>query len=309
MIQNNIGKKDTKPSAFSERNAPLYSNKISSQNTGKGFQAKLVALKPTSPGQRFRVVLKDPSLSKNGPVKHLSEMLFSKAGRSRGRITSAHRVSKPKSRYRFIDFKRNLTDPLRVESLERDPRRSARVALVRNEITGKQSYILAHESIKIDDVLHSGMEAPVKMGNRIKLGSVPEGTTVFQLEFKINKGAQCARAAGTGCVVLGAYKEDVNYIRVRMASKKERLFHRECSCVVGTASNPLHRRIRFSKASHSLYFKGRRPWSRGISKNPVDHCMGGRSNSKQGRSQSGLPSKGYKTVRKKSRLQKIVKRS
>lgn len=274
-----------------------------------GFRAKLISKKPTSAGQRFRVILKDSSLTKEKPIKALTETLYSKAGRSRGRITSAHKISRPKCRYRIIDFKRSQEESVRVERLEKDPRRSVRIALVKNETTGKQSYILAHESIRINDVLSSGKSAPVKPGNRVKIGSVPEGTTVFQLEFKINKGAQCARSAGTGCVVLGPYKEDVNYVRVRMASKKERLFHRDCHCVIGSASNPLHRRIRFSKASDSLYFRGQRPWSRGIAKNPVDHCMGGRSNSKQGRSQSGLPAKGHKTIRKKSRINKIIKRS
>lgn len=281
------------------------------KNKKIGFNAKLVKLNPTSPGQRFRIVLKDSSLTKEAPVKHLTETLYSKAGRNnQGRITSAHRVSRPHARYRLIQFQRyQSAGSLRVQSLARDPHRSARIALVENELTKKQSYILAHESIQTGDLLESGPNAISAPGNCLKIGDVAEGTVVFQLEFKIKKGAQCARSAGVGAVVLGACKENANYVRVRLPSKKERLFHRDCSCVIGTASNYLHRRTRFSKASHSLYFKGRRPFSRGISKNPVDHPMGGRSNSKIGQSPSGICAKGYKTVRSKSRKTKTIKRS
>lgn len=276
-----------------------------------GFKAKLVKLKPTSPGKRFRIVLKDSSLTKEAPVKHLTENLHSKTGHNnQGRITSAHRIGRPRARYRLVQFKRYENEGiLRVQSLARDPHRSARIALVENELTKKQSYILAHESIQTGDLLESGRDASVTPGNCLKIGDVPEGTSVFQLEFKIKKGAQCARSAGAGAIVLGVCKENTNYMRVRLPSKRERLFHRDCSCVIGAASNYLHRRTRFSKASHSLYFKGRRPFSRGIAKNPVDHPMGGRSNSKIGQSPSGICAKGYKTVRSKSRKTKLIKRS
>ena len=225
-----------------------------------------------------------------------------------GRVTSWHRGGGHKRRYRKIDFRRTKSGiPARVASIEYDPNRSARIALL-HYADGEKRYILAPMGLRVGDSLQTGTDAEIRPGNALPLARIPLGTVVHAIEMKPGKGAQLVRAAGVGAQLMA---RDGDYATVRMPSGENRLIHVRCMATVGQVGNLDHENRRVGKAGRARWL-GRRPKVRGVAMNPVDHPMGGG----EGRSSGGRhpctpwgrPTKGHKT-RKNHRSDKyIIKR-
>ena len=264
--------------------------------------------KPTSPARRYYETLKD-DLAPNKPERKLLDVQRSRGGRNNsGRITSRFRGGGHKQRYRIVDFKRNkLGVPATVASIQYDPNRSARLALL-HYADGEKRYILAPDGVKVGDVVLSGKSADIKPGNALALRYIPAGTMIHAIETKIGKGAQMVRAAGTAAQLMAKEGE---YAHVRLPSNEVRLVHLSCRATIGQVSNLLHARVSLGKAGRSRWL-GRRPHNRGVTMNPVDHPMGGGEGRTSGGrhpcSPWGQLSKGLKT-RKNKRTNKLIIKS
>jgi large subunit ribosomal protein L2 len=259
---------------------------------------------PVTPGQRHLVLVDKSGLYKGAPVKALTEGKHSTGGRNTdGRITSRFRGGGHKKAYRRIDFKRRKFDvPAKVERLEYDPNRTAFIALVKYE-DGELAYILAPQRLAVGDTVVAGEYVDVKPGNAMPMANMPIGTIVHNIEFKVGKGAQLARSAGTYAQIVG---RDADYIILRLSSGEQRLVLGRCMATVGAVSNPDHMNTTVGKAGRQRW-KGRTPHNRGISMNPVDHPHGGRTNGgKQWTTPWGFPTKGKKTRKNKSTEKFIV---
>jgi len=259
---------------------------------------------PVTPGQRHLVLVDKSGLYKGAPIKALTEGKHSTGGRNTdGRITSRFRGGGHKKAYRKIDFKRRKFDaPAKVERLEYDPNRTAFIALVKYE-DGELSYILAPQRLAVGDTVVAGEHVDVKPGNAMPMANMPIGTIVHNIEFKVGKGAQLARSAGTYAQIVG---RDADYIILRLSSGEQRLVHGRCMATVGAVSNPDHMNTTVGKAGRKRWL-GRMPHNRGISMNPVDHPHGGRTNGgKQWTTPWGFPTKGKKTRKNKSTAKFIV---
>ncbi len=269
----------------------------------------LIKVKPTSPGRRGLVKVVTPDLHKGAPHGPLLEKQSSNAGRNnRGRITVRHRGAGHKQRYRKIDFKRRKDGvPAHVERLEYDPNRSANIALLLY-VDGERRYIIAPKGIKAGDVLRSGNDAPIQVGNCLPLRNIPVGTMVHCLEMKPGKGAQVGRTAGAGLQLVA---REGGQATLRLRSGEMRRFSIDCRATIGEVGNAEHSLRSIGKAG-AMRWRGKRPTVRGVAMNPVDHPHGGgEGRSSGGRnpvSPWGQPTKGYKTRRNKRTTNMIVRR-
>ena len=239
-------------------------------------------VKPTSPGRRGMVLDAFDDIDKVRPEKSLLEPLKSNAGRNHsGRITVRHRGGGVKRSYRIIDFKRNkLGVPASVKTIEYDPNRSSRIALLHYH-DGEKRYIIAPLGLQRGDVLVSGPEAEIRVGNALPLGVIPTGTTVHNIEIHLGKGGQLVRGAGTGAQVMA--HED-KYTLLRLPSGELRRVLSACYATIGQVGNPDHKNLSWGKAGRKR-LKGWRPTVRGSAMSPRDHPHGGG----EGRSPIGMP--------------------
>ena len=271
-------------------------------------RAKVQKLKPTTPGQRGRVVVRDPGLYKGKPHRALTVSKNRINGRnSSGRITVRHRGGGTKKHYRIIDFKRNKDDiEAKVERLEYDPNRSAHIALILYK-DGERRYMIAPKGLKVGDSVMSGDASPIKTGNCLTLRAIPVGTTVHCVELKPGAGAQLMRSAGTSAQLVA--KEGI-YATLKMRSGEMRKIQLACRACVGEVSNSEHSLRQLGKAGASRW-KGKRPTVRGVAMNPVDHPHGGGEGRTSGGrhpvSPTGVSTKGFKTRHNKRTNKMIVR--
>jgi large subunit ribosomal protein L2 len=264
---------------------------------------------PTSPGIRFRTDLTFEEITKEEPEKGLVSPLKRSGGRNNtGRITSDHRGGGHKRLYRLIDFRRDKKGiPARVETIEYDPNRSARIALV-CYADGERRYILAPDQLRVGDSVVSGDDnVDIKPGNSLPLKFIPVGTVIHNVELKIGKGGQLIRSAGAGAQLMA--KEGA-YALLKLPSGELRNVLAECRATVGQVGNLDQENITFGKAGRVRWL-GRRPVTRGMAKNPVDHPHGGgegRSKGNHPQTPWGKPTKGYKTRKNRATGKYIVKR-
>ena len=255
-------------------------------------------LKPITPGQRFRVVNNFEEITTNKPEKSLTVGISKSGGRNQtGKMTMRYTGGGHKKKYRIIDFKRNKHDvEATVKTVEYDPNRTAFIALV--EYTdGEKRYIIAPNGIKVDQVIISGESVEPNVGNAMKLKSIPLGTVISCIEMKPGQGAILARSAGSSAQLTS---RDGKYAIVKLPSGESRMILTECYAMVGSVSNSDHQLTVSGKAGRSRWL-GRRPRTRPVVMNPVDHPMGGgegRSSGGHPRSRNGMPAKGYKTRKK-----------
>ncbi|MFT5144523.1 MAG: large subunit ribosomal protein L2 [Rhodothermales bacterium] len=266
-------------------------------------------LKPVTPGQRQRSVSSFDEITKSTPEKSLLKPVTRTGGRNNnGRITVRHQGGGHKRRYRIIDFKRNkLGIPARVMSIEYDPNRTARIALLAYA-DGEKRYIIAPDQVKVDMVLENGPEAAPEAGNCLPLLRVPVGSYVHAIEMKPGKGAQLARSAGTYAQLTA---REGKYAILRLPSGETRRVPVDCMATMGTTSNPDHMNIDLGKAGRNRWL-GVRPKTRGVAMNPVDHPMGGGEGKASGghpRSPTGVMAKGFKTRKKNKQSNKYIVRS
>ena len=264
---------------------------------------------PTSAGMRFRTGLTFEELSATDPRKELLRPLKRSGGRNnRGRITSDHLGGGHKRRYRLIDFRRDKKNvSARVESIEYDPNRSARIALL-CYADGERRYILAPDQLRKGDwVVASDDPVDIKPGNSLPLRFIPVGTVVHNVELKLGKGGQLARSAGAGAQLMA--KEGA-YGLLKLPSGEIRKVLVQCRATIGQVGNLDHENISYGKAGRVVW-RGKRPATRGMAKNPVDHPHGGgegRSKGNHPQTPWGKPTKGYKTRKSKPSDQYIIKR-
>ncbi len=265
--------------------------------------------RPTSPGRRGMSVSTFEEITRSKPEKSLLEKAPKKAGRNnQGRITARHRGGGAKQQYRIIDFKRNKPGvPAKVFSIEYDPNRSARIALL-HYVDGEKRYIVAPNGLKVGDMLMSGPDAEIRVGNALPLKNIPTGTVIHNLEMHLGKGAQLVRSAG-GAAQLMAKEGD--YAQVRLPSGEQRLIHVNCMATIGQVGNLDHENVTLGKAGRSRHL-GRRPHVRGSVMNPVDHPHGGGEGRApiggQPQTPWGKPALGYRTRRNKWSDKFIVRR-
>ena len=265
--------------------------------------------KPTSPGRRFQTVQTFDEITTDTPYRPLTENLHRSGGRNnRGELTSWWRGGGHKRLYRIIDFKRDKKDiPGKIETVEYDPNRSARIALV-TYADGEKRYILQPLGMKVGDTVLSGDNVDILPGNCLPLKNIPLGTTIHNVELRPGKGGQIARSAGSW-VQLVAREGD--YASVKMPSGEIRKINIECVATIGQVGNIDHENVSIGKAGRSRW-KGIRPHVRGVAMNPVDHPLGGGEGKTSGGrhpvSPWGLPTKGYKTRNRKRTDQFIVQR-
>jgi large subunit ribosomal protein L2 len=263
-------------------------------------------LKPNTPGQRQRSVSAFDTITKSTPEKSLLAPLKKQGGRNNhGRITVRHQGGGHKRRYRIVDFKRNkIGIPARVASIEYDPNRSSRIALL-VYADGEKRYIIAPNEIRVGMTLQNGPDAPPEAGNCLPLSSIPVGSFVHAVEMVPGKGAQLARSAGTYAQLTA---REGKYAILRLPSGETRMVPVGCMATMGTTSNPDHMNIDLGKAGRKRWM-GVRPKTRGVVMNPVDHPMGGGEGKASGghpRSPSGVPAKGFKTRKKNKSSDKLI---
>jgi large subunit ribosomal protein L2 len=264
--------------------------------------------RPITPGTRQRSVLENEVLTRNDPEKSLLDVRTSKGGRNHhGHITVRRRGGGHKRRYRIIDFKRDKFGIRGVVAhIEYDPNRSANIALIHYD-DGEKRYILHPKGLVVGDAISSGPEADVRTGCAIPLELVPLGSTVHNVEFKVGKGGQMARSAGSGVQVVA--KED-GYVTLRLPSTEVRRVRQECMATMGEVGNSDHELQVIGKAGANRW-RGKRPKVRGVAMNPVDHPLGGG----EGKSSGGRPpvspwgkAEGKKTRKRKKRSNKDIVR-
>ena len=269
----------------------------------------VIKCKPTSPGRRFVVKVVHPDLHKGAPFAALTTAKPKTGGRNnKGRITTRHVGGGHKQKYRIVDFKRNKDGiEAKVERLEYDPNRSANIALLLF-LDGSRTYIIAPAQVKAGDVLQSGDDAPIKVGNSLPLRNIPLGSTVHCVELKPGKGAQVARSAGTSLQLVA---REGAYATLRLRSGEMRKVLSECRATLGEVSNGEHSLRSLGKAGAKRW-RGVRPTVRGVAMNPVDHPHGGGEGRTSGGrhpvSPWGTPTKGYKTRTNKRTDNMIVRR-
>lgn len=239
--------------------------------------------KPTTPARRKMTVATFEEITKTTPEKSLLVSMSKTAGRnSQGRITSRHRGGGVKRKYRIIDLKRDKDNiPARVKAIEYDPYRTAYIALL-SYADGEKRYIIQPNGLKVGDVIESGSDADIKVGNALMLADIPVGTTVHNIEMTPGKGGQIARSAGSSAQLMA---KEGKYAQLRLPSGEFRLLNQRCKATIGQVGNISHELITLGKAGKSRYL-GNRPHVRGSAMNPVDHPHGGG----EGRTPVGRPS-------------------
>ena len=265
--------------------------------------------KPITPGTRNRIAPNNSDITTDRPNKPLTKGKHNSGGRNRnGRITSRHRGGGHKRKLRKIDFKRNkLNVPGTVKTIEYDPNRSARIALIAYA-DGDKRYILAPKNLSVGDTIVAGPDAAPDTGNALPMKNMPPGTFIFNVELTPGKGGQMCRSAGTVAQMVA--KTD-KYVTVKLPSGETRMVLGTCYATVGTTSNPDHFNSQKGKAGRSRW-KGVRPSTRGVAKNPVDHPMGGGEGKASGghpRSPWGQSAKGKLTRKPKKLSSKFIVRS
>jgi large subunit ribosomal protein L2 len=263
-------------------------------------------LKPTTPGQRFRVAPSFEEITTSTPEKSLLATLKRTGGRNNsGRMTMRYIGGGHKKRYRIIDFKRDKANvPATVQSVEYDPNRSARIALLQYA-DGEKRYIIAPQGITVGQTVISGVGIAPEVGNALPLSSIPLGTIVHNIELAPGKGGIMARSAGTYAQLLA---REGKYATLKMPSGEMRMVLSACMATVGSASNPDHMNVNLGKAGRSRWL-GIRPRVRGVAMNPVDHPMGGGEGKSSGghpRSRNGLLAKGKKTRSPKKYSDRLI---
>lgn len=257
--------------------------------------------KPTSPGRRGMSGYDFEEITRTEPERSLLAPLHKKAGRNvRGKITVRHRGGGHKRRYRIIDFKREkIGIAARVDSIEYDPNRSARIALL-VYADGEKRYVIAPLGLRVGDILMSGPEAEIRVGNALPIANIPVGTLIHNIELKQGKGGQLVRSAGCSAQLLA---KEGKYAHVRLPSEEVRLVHQACMATIGQIGNTEHGNIRLGKAGRKRWM-GWRPSVRGSAMDPKAHPHGGG----EGRSPIGMPSPkspwGKPTLGKKTRKRK-----
>jgi len=265
--------------------------------------------KPTSPGRRFQTVSSFDEITSTQPERSLLRSANKSGGRNNnGRITSRRRGGGHKRRYRLVDFKRSKDGvPARVASIEYDPNRSARVALL-HYVDGEKRYILAPAGLRVGESVMSGPQADIRPGNAMALSDMPLGMTIHNIELSPGKGGQLARSAGASAQLMA---REGKYAQLRLASGEMRLVLVTCRATIGQVGNADHENISVGKAGRSRWL-GRRPSVRGVAMNPVDHPHGGGEGKTSGGRHPvtpwGVPTKGYKTRRNKRTDKLIVRR-
>lgn len=264
--------------------------------------------KPTSPARRFMTVSKHEELTGDKPERSLLHDQRHTGGRNNmGRITVRHRGGGNKTKYRIIDFKRTKDNiPAKVTSIQYDPNRTANIALI-VYADGAKSYILAPVGLNVGDVVESGVNADIKVGNVLPLSAIPVGTMVCCIEMQPGRGAQIARAAGNSAQIMAA---EGNYATLRMPSGEMRLVPIKCRAMIGQIGNMEHEIISLGKAGKARYL-GQRPEVRGAVMNPCDHPHGGGEGKAPvghagPRTPWGKPALGYKTRKHKNRTSKFI---
>jgi large subunit ribosomal protein L2 len=268
----------------------------------------IISRKPTSPGRRFQTALDFAEITRSEPEKSLVKTLKKTGGRnSYGRVTLRYRGGGHKRRYRLIDFKRDKVEvPAKVASIEYDPNRTVRIALLHYR-DGEKRYILAPQELRVGDEVVSSPDADIKPGNALPLSQIPAGTQVHNIELKPGKGGQLARAAGAYAQLMA--KEGKN-AHLKLPSGEVRMVPLACRATIGQLSNVEQENVSLGKAGRKRWL-GRRPHVRGVAMNPVDHPLGGgEGKSSGGRhpvSPWGWPTKGYKTRKPKESDRYIIK--
>lgn len=265
--------------------------------------------KPYTPGRRQMTIQGRDDITAKKPERSLTGELRKHGGRNNtGRVTMRHIGGGHRRKYRIIDFKRDkIGIPGKIATVEYDPNRNARIALV-NYVDGEKRYIIMPKGLKIGDVIIAGAEADITPGNALKLKDIPVGTVVHNLELQPGCGAKLVRSAGTSAQVMA---KEGKYAYIRMPSGELRLILLECMATVGQVGNEDYENISLGKAGKTRW-KGRRPVVRGMVMNPVDHPMGGG----EGKSKSnkhpvspwGTPAKGYRTRKRKASDRLIIRR-
>jgi large subunit ribosomal protein L2 len=264
---------------------------------------------PTSSGRRFQEFSTYEEITRTSPEKGLLRPLKNTGGRNQnGRITSRRRGGGHKKHYRIIDFKRDKTSiPAKVASIEYDPNRSARIALL-HYVDGEKRYILAPVGLQVGDIVESGPNVDIKPGNTLPLMNIPLGTYIHNIELRIGKGGQIVRSAGNFAQLMA--KED-RYALIKLPSSEVRMVLLNCKATIGQIGNVDHENKSIGKAGRNRWLN-RRPKVRGVAMNPIDHPMGGgEGKSSGGRhpcSPWGKPTKGFKTRNKRKSNRLIVKR-
>ncbi len=262
--------------------------------------------KPTTPSQRFKLISAFDDITTDKPEKSLTVGLSKSGGRNnQGRMTNRHIGGGHKRKYRIIDFKRDKEGiPATVKTIEYDPNRTARIALV--EYTdGEKRYIVAPNGLKVGQEINSGKDVAPEIGNTLYLSEVPYGTLIHNIELRPGQGAKMARSAGSYAQLLS---REGKFALLKMPSGEVRMILQTCKATIGSVSNSEHSLEVSGKAGRSRW-KGRRPRVRGVVMNPVDHPMGGGEGRQSGghpRSRNGVPAKGYKTRAPKNASDKYI---
>jgi large subunit ribosomal protein L2 len=268
----------------------------------------LISRKPTSPGRRFQTATDFAEITRSEPEKSLVRTLKKTGGRNcHGRITSRYKGGGHKRRYRLIDFKRNkLEVPAKVASIEYDPNRTTRIALL-HYVDGEKRYILAPNDLRVGDTVVSSATADIKPGNTLPLLNIPNGTLVHNVEMKPGKGGQMARAAGSAAQLMA---KEGRQAHLKLPSGEVRMVPVDCRATIGQLSNVEQENVNLGKAGRKRWV-GKRPHVRGVVMNPVDHPMGGGEGKSSGGRHPctpwGVPTKGYKTRKPKASDRYIVK--
>ncbi len=261
---------------------------------------------PSTPGQRFKTdIVRDFTVDK--PKKSLTKGLSNSGGRTNnGRTTVRYKGGGHKRKYRILDFKRDKIGILgKIHSIEYDPNRSAFISLV-HYVDGEKRYILNPAGLSVDDIVYSGPESEIKVGNALPMEKIPLGTFIHNVELRPQKGGQIARSAGSAVQLVA--KED-KYVIVKMPSGEMRKILQTCYATIGQIGNLDHENASIGKAGRNRWL-GRRPHVRGVAKNPVDHPMGGGEGKSSGGRHPctpwGKPTKGYKTRSKKANANPLI---
>ncbi|MCB9202104.1 MAG: 50S ribosomal protein L2 [Flavobacteriales bacterium] len=263
-------------------------------------------LKPITPGQRFRVVNNFEEITTNIPEKSLTKGISKSGGRNNsGKMTIRYKGGGHKRKYRIIDFKRTKFDvSATVREIEYDPNRSAFIALIEYK-DGEKSYIIAPQNLKVGQQVVSSETAAPEIGNACKLKNIPLGTVISCIELRPAQGAVMARSAGSSAQLVA---KEGKYVTIKLPSGETRMILGECMAMIGSVSNSDHQLTVSGKAGRSRWL-GRRPRTRPVVMNPVDHPMGGgegRASGGHPRSRNGKPAKGYKTRNKKKASSKYI---
>ncbi len=263
-------------------------------------------LKPVTPGQRFRVVNGFDAITTDKPEKSLLAPIKKSGGRnSQGKMTIRQKGGGHKRRYRVIDFKRDKQNvAATVKSIQYDPNRTAFIALLEYG-DGEKRYVVAQNGLQVDQTVISGKDAAPEIGNALPLSAIPLGTIISCIELRPGQGAVMARSAGTFAQLMA---KDGKFVTVKMPSGETRLILSGCLATIGAVSNSDHQLLVSGKAGRSRWL-GRRPRTRPVAMNPVDHPMGGgegRASGGHPRSRNGIPAKGFRTRQKTKSTNKYI---